>query len=325
MNLQSRLAVVGVVSIAVLGCQGDRRAASAGETEVAVDSMGVAPTAVATVPVRTRRNLRENSALAMSPDQPGALFTINDSGNEPVLFAIDTIGADRGAWRVAESTNVDWEAVAIGPCAANAPARCLYIGDVGDNDAKHLTRAIYRLPEPRAKDSTFQGTVTPRHVTFTYADRRHDVEAMYVAANADVFLITKRPLRVTLRAPQLRPALVFRIPAAAWSGTSTVVASLVDSLSIVPGSAPLRTITDASLSVDGRHLAVRTYSQLFVYETDPATGRVDRGVAPAICNLTALGEGQGEGVAWATPSGRFVFSSEGPAAPLHLANCPLPR
>ena len=44
-------------------------------------------------------------------------------------------------------------------------------------------------------------------------------------------------------------------------------AALVDSLPIVPGSAPLRLITDAALSPDAKHLAVRTYAQLFVFAT----------------------------------------------------------
>ena len=259
----------------------------------------------------------------MSSTEPDVLFTINDSGNEPLLFAIDTTGADRGVWRVRRSTNVDWEALAIGPCRKTGVTRCIYIGDVGDNDGKHRTRTIYRVAEPRAKGAAFVGTLTAERVTFTYPDNRHDVEAMYVSPTGDVVLITKRPLRTLFR--HLRPALVFRIPASAWSRTRDVVAVLSDSLSIVPGSSPLRTITDASLSPDGLHLAVRTYSQLFVYATDSSSGLVRSSVAPAICDLTSLGEGQGEGIAWMNTSGRFVFSSEGRAAHLHLASCPLPR
>jgi hypothetical protein len=123
----------------------------------------------------------------------------------------------------------------------------------------------------------------------------------------------------------LRPALVFRIPVAAWKAPDKIVVELVDSLSIVPGSQPLRTITDASLSPDGKHLAVRTYGELYIYATDSATGRVRRATAPSVCDVTSLAERQGEGVTWARSDGRFVFSSEGRGAPLHLANCPVPR
>lgn len=287
------------------------------------DSMGTAPTNISIIKVRSERNLVENSAAAMSATQPGVLFTINDSGNQAILYAIDTLGADRGAWRVLESSDVDWEATAIGPCANDPQPRCVYIGDVGDNDAAHPTRTIYRVAEPQAKDSTFSGEVKAERIAYTYSDQKHDVEAMYVAPNGDMYLITKRALPAFSHA--LRPALVFRIAADSWNTKTAVVAQLVDSLSVVPGSAPLRTITDASLSRDGRHLAVRTYSQVFVYATDSTTGRVDRTREPATCDIVSLGEAQGEGITWATNDGRLVFSSEGHDAPLHLANCPLPR
>src|SRR4051812_27032138 len=55
------------------------------------------------------RNLRESSGAAMSRDHPGLIYTIEDSGNQPKLFAFDTTGADRGTWVVANATNVDWE------------------------------------------------------------------------------------------------------------------------------------------------------------------------------------------------------------------------
>ena len=116
---------------------------------------------------------------------------------------------------------------------------------------------------------------------------------------------------------------MFRLPAAAW-GAKSVVAERVDSLPIVPGSAVLRLITDASLSPDARHLAVRTYAQVYVFATDPMTGHVNHAVSPAICNIASLGEQQGEGITWANNDGRMVFTSEGTTVPIHLANCPLP-
>lgn len=327
MNLRSRLVFVGgmpAILLALLACGGEKGSrSSSGDAPASADSMGAAPTDVIATPIRTARNLRESSALAMTRDHPDLLLTINDSGNEPILFVIDMTGGDRGAWRVRNAKNVDWEALAIGPCSESGPAHCVYIGDVGDNDAHHPTRTIYRVAEPPAQDSSFSGTTTAEHVTFTYADGPHDVEAMYVAANGDTFLITKRALETSSR--RLRPALVFRIPVSAWRGTKDVVAELIDSLSIIPGSAPLRTITDASLSSNGHWVAVRTYSQLFVYIVDAMTGRINTSVAPAVCNLVPLGEAQGEGVTWIAASGRFAFSSEGRSAPLHFANCPLPQ
>ena len=62
----------------------------------------------------------ENSASAASVARPGILYTINDSGHDPALFAFDTTGADRGRWRIEGAINRDWEAVAVGRCAPNS-------------------------------------------------------------------------------------------------------------------------------------------------------------------------------------------------------------
>jgi hypothetical protein len=144
---------------------------------------------------------------------------------------------------------------------------------------------------------------------------------MYVAPNGDIVLITKRPLADGNG--RLRPALVFSIAAAAWRDKGIARAVLVDSLPVVPGSAPLRLITDAALSPDAKHLAVRTYAQLYVFSVGP-TGLVDHRVAPRVCNIVPLGEPQGEGVTWADNRGRLAFTSEGRGVPLMLATCPVP-
>lgn len=311
-----------LTAIALTGC--DRFAAERHRSQVssylATDSMGVAAQDVATVRLRNNPMLVENSAAAMSRTQPGVIFTLNDSGNDPLLFAIDTAGANRGIWRVVNATNVDWESASVGPCATPGQSECVYIGDTGDNNATHKSRVIYRVAEPDANGT--RGSLRADALRYVYSDGPHDVEAMYVAPNGDVILITKRPLAA--RAGVLRPALVFVLHSSSWNVRGRATAELVDSLPIVPGSAPLRAITDASLSADGRHLAVRTYAQAFVFATDSSSGRVDHRVAPAACNLFPLNEAQGEGITWVDNAGRFAFTSEGQGAPLHLATCPLP-
>jgi len=285
---------------------------------VNTDSMGVPAVDVSTIALRGLPELIENSGVVMSLRQRGVLFSINDSDNEPTLFAFDTTGENRGVWSVVGSTNVDWEAVTVGPCPGSRD--CVYIGDVGDNDRALTSRAIYRVGEPRAIGG--RGSVVAERLSYSYEDGPHDVEAMYVTAYGEVVLITKRRLRDS--AGKLRPALIYSLPAAAWSAHRQAVARLVDSLPLVPGSAPLDLITDAGLSPDRRHLAVRTYVQAYLFATDPLTGRLDHSVAPTVCSLVPLGEPQGEGIAWADDRGRLVMTSEGDGVPIHLASCPIP-
>jgi hypothetical protein len=318
-------AATGAASLALCvlaGCDRSdpKRPPPANPLDAPPESMGTALQNVVTVPLRRDRELVENSAAAMSARQPGVLFTINDSGNDALLFAVDTTGADRGVWRVHGATNVDWEAASIGPCGAQQPqgaaSACVYIGDTGENTGAP-SRAIYRIVEPNATGG--RGQVQAEVLHYTYPDQSHDVEAMYVAPNGDVVLITKRPIQD--RARRLRPALVFRVPASAWGTSDRAVAQLVDSLPIVPGSVPFRLITDASLAPDAKHVAVRTYAQVYIFATDSVTGAVNHAIAPTVCDVTSLGEPQGEGVTWANARGRLVFTSEGRRAPLKLADC----
>lgn len=316
--------IVGVLaSLSAAACDryADERQRSQSGSYAHTDSMGAMPRDMSTVRLRRAApELVENSAAAMSVRQPGVLFSINDSGNEPLLFALDTTGANRGVWRILGATDVDWESAAVAPCAPATPAAsCVYIGDTGDNNATHAHRVIYKVREPNA--SGVRDTLTAQQLRYRYADGPHDVESMYVAPNGDIMLITKRPL--SGGGGRLRPALVFSIGAAAWREKGFATAALVDSLPIVPGSAPLRLITDAALSPDAKHLAVRTYAQVYVFATDPATGLVNHAIRPSVCNIVPLGEPQGEGVTWADSRGRLVFTSEGRNVPLHLATCPL--
>jgi hypothetical protein len=298
---------------------------------VQTDSMGVLPATTRLIRVQARPELTENSAAAMSFAQPGVFFTINDSGNDPLLFALDTTGADRGVWRVQGATNVDWEAASVGPCGGSRaiipgvamPDECVYIGDTGDNSEKRASRVIYRVPEPKAQGAGFTGDVVAEALRYRYPDGPHDVEAMYVPPNGYIYLITKRPRRDA--AGRLRPALVFVLPPDAWGKPGPVVAQLVDSLPIVPGSAPLRYITDAALAPDARVLAVRTYAQIYTFAADPATGRVRGAIPPAVCNIVALDVWSGEGITWFGWSNKLLLTSEGRSSPLQVVDCPMPR
>ncbi len=252
----------------------------------------------------------------MSREQPGLIYTIDDSGNEPTLFAFDTTGADRGTWPVANATNLDWEAIATAPCGAQS---CVYIGDVGDNREVKTEHRIYRVVEPKSPRESVRAEV----LQYTYPDGAHDVEAMYVTPAADIYFVTKRPLARGAGSDRLRPALVYALPSTAWKSGGRAEALLVDSLPIVPGAQPLMLITDASLSPDGKRLAVRTYTQSYIFPTDSATGRVDHGAKYIVCDVAPLGESQGEGVAW-IGAGRLAFTSEGKKQPLRLATCPMP-
>ena len=57
---------------------------------------------------RLRRSWRANSS-------PGIYWTLNDSGNDPLMFAFDEQGRSRGTFSVDGADNFDWESMQLGP------------------------------------------------------------------------------------------------------------------------------------------------------------------------------------------------------------------
>ncbi len=243
--------------------------------------------------------LSESSALARSPVHPGVLWTLNDSDNPADLFAIDTAGKLLGTVRVSGTRNVDWEALATGPCPAPRPtgplADCLYIGDIGDNVRVRPSVTIYRVREPDpARDTTVPVLDSLRVV---YQDGARDAESMAVDARGDLWIVSKE----RVRAPRL-----YRVSRMAWLGSRTATARFVDSLPIPSAGGIESWTTDASWSADGSALMVRTYGALWRV---PIVGGIPRARGTrAICSLGGLGP-QGEGLV-ALSGDLYAISSE---------------
>ena len=309
----------------------EQRKAAKQEQRAAERTAREASTAAAmvrVVPLADRGVADERSGAAASRAVPGVFYTMNDSGNEPTIFAFDTTGASRGRWTVRNGRNVDWEALAVGPCgtrvSASAPAgaTCLYVGDVGDNAQRRPSVTLYRLREPLP--GATRGTLDADVLTVRYPDRAHNTEAMYVASDGAVILIPKANGHL-LGMDDVRPAL-YRVAPTAWGSASPVTATLVDSLPEFAGGGRKRMVTDAALSADGAWLAVRTYEWVAIWPVDATTGLPRRGTSGALCDVQHLDERQGEGVGFVSVAGataRLAFTSEGADQSLRLANCPL--
>lgn len=298
------------VMISVVGCRET-------DGQRTVPSRPVPPLSEVSSPGRIEdKALREASGLVRSTREANVFWAQGDSGNEPVVLAFDSTGRALRALLVRGATNRDWEALALGPCAETS---CLYIGDVGDNLARRDDVSIWRIPEPRSRD-----TVTPpaSRLVFRYPEGARDVEAMWVTPDTSVYLLTKRPQRDGRR---WRATLLYRLSAAAWQSSDTVTAQLVDSLPIVPARGDeAGWITDASFSdpdsAGSRRLAVRTYGLVYVFDVDAVTYKPTS--LTGKCSLAALAEKRsGEGVTWLA-DGRLLFNHEGAREPLFAGRCP---
>jgi len=258
--------------------------------------------------------LSEASAAAASHTQPGVIWTLNDSGNAPWLYAVDTAGGSLGTFRVAGASNFDWETLTTSTCPTGS---CLIVGDIGDNPETRPSVILYRVPEPQLSSLSpgELGVTAPADtLRIQYPDGPHDVEAIYTDASGDLFFVSKG---------RTKGILLFRLPVAAWTAGGTAVPELVDSLPITPDISVGHWVTDAALSPDGRTVAVRTYAAVFFF-TVQGGGHLtpDKGRE---C-LFGLVEPQGEGITWLDQR-RLLLTSESSSTSrgtLYLLECGQP-
>jgi hypothetical protein len=221
----------------------------------------------------------EASGIAPSSHDADLFWTMNDSG-DPMVFGVSAEGEIRARVRVAGAEVENWEDLSIGPCEAGS---CLYIADIGDNDAKRKTIRIYRVPEPSVGD---RETATAEVFEGRYPDGPHDAEAAIILPDNRLFVMTKE-----------KTARVYRFPLEANQ------ISTLESISMLP----VTNVTDADASPDGRRIAVRTNEDVVFYHTaELLGGDVEHG---AVVSTVEVGEPQGEGVAFGR-DGAVVLAGE---------------
>ena len=117
------------------------------------------------------------------------LWTINDSGAKEYLYATDLQGTSIGRTELKKSKNKDWEDLASFTLDGDPH---LMVADIGDNDARHKSRKLYFLKEPKAgkKDTTVDW-----EVTFKYPNGPRDAEAAAIdIENERVLILSKRDI-----------------------------------------------------------------------------------------------------------------------------------
>jgi hypothetical protein len=233
-------------------------------------------------------DVRETSGLAVGRRNPNVLWTHNDSGNKPEIFAITPDGTVRARVRIEGATLQDWEDIEAGNCGSDF---CLYIADTGDNFGKRPTIRVYEVVEPVVPTGTAR---VARVLEASYPDGPQDSEAIFRLPNNELYVVTKG---------RQKSIKVYRWSTAGANGQSAL--QLVRE--IAPKAADgLDRVTAATASPDGNYVAIRTYRTLWVYRTADllASG------APLITySLEPVRERQGEALTLDN-SGRIWLSSE---------------
>ena len=259
----------------------------------------------------------ESSGVVVSRGHPGTLWTHNDSGDGPYLYATDSLGNEHGAIRVSGAEATDWEDLASGPCpSGRAGGTCLYIADTGDNLEHRKSVTIYAVLEPeppRTAADTQRVTAAARVLRLRYSDGSHDVEAIYVSPrDTAVYLVSKgRGGSVAL----------YRIARTTWSSESVVTAERVQTLPIVTSPRLGRMVTGAAVRADGAVVAIRTYVDVFFFQPGP-DGRLVPARRPT-CSIAGL-DRAGEAIAFRDDSTLILTSEASAIGPgtVHTVRCP---
>jgi hypothetical protein len=199
----------------------------------------------ATVTLRLQDpRIYESSGLALSRRHQAVLWTHNDSGDDPRLYAVGAEGRTVATLTLAGVDARDWEALAAGRDDRGQPA--LFVGDIGDNQGLWPDVSVYRVPEPARLGDT---TVPAVRYRLRYPDGAHNAEAL---------LVNPRSNRLYVATKDVAGGGLYRAPARLRPGQ-------VNTLRRVASVPPV--VTDGAFTPDGRGFVLRDYQAAHLYRT----------------------------------------------------------
>jgi hypothetical protein len=226
----------------------------------------------------THAPIRESSGVAASRRFPGVIWTHNDKGNSPSLYAIDKNGKLLAEYLVA-AVNDDWEDIALDDQGR------IYIGKIGNNKAKKDRIEVLRLAEPNPANRGAEPDTLDVERTYllSFPEQPFDCEAMFIHQGHG-YVISKQFNNA--------PAGLYRFPLE--RGHNLQLEKVAD----LPIRGP---VTSADLSANGRLLAILTYGTLYTFQID---GDINR-LATAKPQPTPAPAGKTEGICF-TPDGLLM-------------------
>lgn len=233
------------------------------------------------------KEIDEASGLAFSRKHPGILYTHNDSGGDPFVFLLDTLGKDRGKIILEGVKNRDWEDIAVGPGPLDNYSY-IYVGEIGDNRAEYPEIKIHRFPEPKSIEKSMK--VNPETLTLVYPDGPRDAETLMIdPLSKDIFILSKRDSVNTL----------YRTTQDAFLKTDVVTLEKVMTMDLTMSVA-------GDISMDGTQILIKNYLFVFYWERDPSES-IPEALTRNPVILPYKPEPQGEAIAFA-PSGKSYFT-----------------
>jgi hypothetical protein len=246
----------------------------------------------------------ETSGLAASSVNKGLLYIHNDSGDTSRFFLIGANGTLKAIYTFKANPLIkhgvtDCEDIAAG--TGPQGKRYVYIGDIGDNNAKRKHIIVYRVKEPKVKHSAgiFAGTVKADPLYLKYPDGPRDAETLMIDPVEKLFyIISKREDSVSVyTAPLL------------FKGGDTV--TLVKRAALFfEGANSGKWICGGDISGDGSGVLVKNYLKVYYWKRKGKEPVWQLLMTPPR-EMPYKVEQQGEAVGFATDKKGYYTISEG--------------
>ena len=191
-------------------------------------------------------HITESSGVVVSRQFPGVFWTHNDGGGgrKQVLYGMTREGKPLAELYVSGALLLDWEDIAIDG------EHHLFIGDIGNNDAKRAHLAVHQIDEPDPKADRSEAPIK-RSWQLHFPAAPFDCESLFIWRDHG-YVISK--------VFNDQRAEIYRFPLTAQK--EPFVLEFVARLKI---DSP---VTGADISADGRLLGIVAHSGAFVYRID---------------------------------------------------------
>lgn len=232
----------------------------------------------------------EASGIVASHRHTGFLYTHNDSGGDPEVFIIDTLGRYHGTIRLEGAVNKDWEDIAVGP-GKDPNSTYIYLGDIGDNDAKRQKIQVYRFSEP-SEIPVGEVRVEAQKLTLTYPDGPRDAETLMVDPwTGDLFILSKRDTSNTL----------YRVTVDQLDKAEAVLEKIMD--------IPVTMAVGGDISANGGQILIKNYWAVYYWERSDGQS-VPEALSSKPFLLPYKPEPQGEAIGFSASGDRYYTLSE---------------
>jgi hypothetical protein len=237
------------------------------------------------------RQIVEASGLAVSATIPDLAYTLNDSNNAPVVYAIKiSTGQTVGRADLSKFKPKDTESLYVDPRGQ------MWVGDLGDNDHDRNDVSMIVFPEPGL--GAHKITAAQRFGVKYAGGAKANVEAMLVnPTSGQVFLASKNL--------EGGPGTVYSL-----SNLQPGIRNLATPMNVrIPGE-----VTDGTFSPDGSLVLLRTYSSVWI--ADPTNWNMLR-------QMRLPRPNKSESIALERGDQSFLLGGEGEDSPLLRVALPL--